>query len=235
MTSEQMGDAREFDETAVFFLASKAQQKLEVSYNTRFLYFRKDFQIVLDGVCLESRLSEKELKQGKTYPLPDDKTLEIEFLGNRVVVWVDGELIPLDDEENNRQNDLWKSVTLTMYIGGGICFLAGLLLVFPLSEENFLSLAFWINSASFIFLGAGLLVCGYVGQHQQRPWALRLGNSLLLIFLMMWFYHMYWVNLENYRSIRVLFIILFILLGKAQVQNTRKIKASLNETKTVSS
>ncbi len=78
MGDERQDEGTDFAITAVFFLALDAQQKLEVNYTRGF--FKQNFQIVLDGVCLESGLSEAELERGKTYPLPDGKSLEVKFL-----------------------------------------------------------------------------------------------------------------------------------------------------------
>jgi hypothetical protein len=86
-------------------LAPQTRQKLEVSFNTRFLFFRQDFQIVLDGVCLESGISKPELSHGKAYSLPDGKSVEVKFLGNKIVVWQDGKLVSLNHIERNHQVD----------------------------------------------------------------------------------------------------------------------------------
>jgi len=222
---EQKDEGAEFEKTAVFFLAPDKQQKLEVNYNRGF--FKQNYQIVLDGVCLESGLSEAELERGKTYPLPDGMSLEVKFLGNQVVVWQDGQRILLDHEKYSRQIDPWQSVTFAMYGGGIAGLVAGVSQLFPIAEIDPLRAEFWLNTVSFFVLGAMLLLCGYVARRQQKLWALWGGNALLTVLFVVWFTYTFWIDRENFRFTRIFYAAMFIWLAVEQVKNTKKAQATL--------
>lgn len=184
---------------------------------------------MLDGVCLESGISESELEQGKLYFLPDGRTLIVKFLGNNVAVWVDEELVPINHKEKRHQVNPLENITFVMLFMGGWAILLGILQFLPLSDVDSLSSTFLLNPEILIFLGTMLLICGYAGRYHRKPWALWLGDGFLLVLLIMWCYDVFIIDWVSFRITRIFYAALFLILYVEQVKNTKKALASLKQ------
>jgi hypothetical protein len=72
-------------------------------------------------------------------------------------------------------------------------------------------------------------------RHQQKLWPLWLGNAILLIFLITLYAYTFGIVREDFKITNIFYAALFVLLAIEQVKNTRKARATLNDTKTVNS